>query len=88
MPKAHADEPIYAFETGGSTGLPKYRINIRDFHTDYALYSESLSEEDFPKGADWLMLGPSGRYYNTALVAEQVNRQSHLPPQPFLTGCK
>ena len=60
VPKAYADEPIYVFETGGSTGLPKYRINIRDFHTDYALYSESLSEEGFPQGADWLMLGPSG----------------------------
>ena len=59
-PKPTADEPIYVFETGGSTGLPKYRINIRDFQTDYALYSESLSEEGFPKGADWLIAGAFG----------------------------
>ena len=60
VPKAYANDPVYVFETGGSTGLPKYRINVRDFQIDYALYSESLSQEGFPQGADWLMLGPSG----------------------------
>jgi hypothetical protein len=26
-----ADRPVYTFETGGSTGVPKSRINIEDF---------------------------------------------------------
>ena len=26
VPKAYADEPVYVFETGGSTGIPKSRI--------------------------------------------------------------
>ncbi|MFQ5602208.1 MAG: hypothetical protein ACE5HS_02960 [bacterium] len=60
LPKAFAKEPVYVFETGGSTGVPKTRINIRDFQTDYELFSEQLSEEGFPPGADWLMLGPTG----------------------------
>lgn len=60
VPKAYANDPIYIFETGGSTGLPKYRINVRDFQTDYEMYSETLSDSSFPPGADWLMLGPSG----------------------------
>ncbi len=60
VPKALADQPLYVFETGGSTGLPKSRVNIRDFQTDYELFSETLSDETFPKGADWLMLGPTG----------------------------
>ena len=60
VPKAYANDPIYIFETGGSTGLPKYRINIRDLQTDYEMYSETLSATSFPPGADWLMLGPSG----------------------------
>jgi acyl-CoA synthetase (AMP-forming)/AMP-acid ligase II len=60
VPKALANEPIYVFETGGSTGVPKTRVNIRDFQTDYELFSETLPPESFPKGSDWLMLGPSG----------------------------
>ena len=60
VPKAYADEPIYVFETGGSTGIPKSRISVRDFHIDYEIFSESLSEAGFPPGSDWLMLGPTG----------------------------
>ena len=60
MPKAFADKPIYVFETGGTTGVPKSRIAIEDFRTDYSLFSDTLPDEYFPKGANWLMLGPSG----------------------------
>jgi hypothetical protein len=60
VPKAYADRAISVFETGGSTGLPKSRINIQDFRIDYEELSRQLPEEGFPKGADWLMLGPSG----------------------------
>jgi phenylacetate-coenzyme A ligase PaaK-like adenylate-forming protein len=60
VPRAFAQKPIYVFETGGTTGIPKTRINIDDFRTDYELFSASLPDEYFPKGANWLMLGPSG----------------------------
>jgi phenylacetate-coenzyme A ligase PaaK-like adenylate-forming protein len=60
VPKAYADKPIYVFETGGTTGIPKSRVAIDDFRIDYSLFSESLPDEYFPKGANWLMLGPSG----------------------------
>ncbi len=60
VPKAFADEAVYVFETGGSTGIPKSRINIRDFEIDYEQFSNALPEDGFPRGADWLMLGPSG----------------------------
>jgi phenylacetate-coenzyme A ligase PaaK-like adenylate-forming protein len=60
VPKAFADKPIYVFETGGTTGVPKSRIAIDDFRTDYELFSDTLPEEYFPRGANWLMLGPSG----------------------------
>ncbi len=60
VPKAFADRPVYVFETGGTTGVPKSRISIDDFRTDYELFSDTLPEEHFPKGANWLMLGPSG----------------------------
>ena len=60
VPKSMAHLPTYVFETGGSTGLPKSRISIRDFQIDYEMFSEHLSAETFPLGSDWLMLGPSG----------------------------
>jgi len=60
VPKAFSNSPIYTFETGGSTGVPKSRINVNDFRTDYENFSETLPDEFFPKGSDWLHVGPSG----------------------------
>jgi phenylacetate-coenzyme A ligase PaaK-like adenylate-forming protein len=60
VPKVYSDKPIYVFETGGTTGIPKSRVAIEDFRIDYSLFSESLPDEFFPKGSNWLMLGPSG----------------------------
>lgn len=60
VPKAYADKPIYVFETGGTTGIPKSRVVIDDFRIDYELFSETLPDKYFPKGSNWLMLGPSG----------------------------
>jgi len=60
VPRAYADKPIYVFETGGSTGVPKSRISIDDFRIDYEMFSATLPDEAFPPGSDWLMLGPSG----------------------------
>lgn len=60
VPKAYADKPVYVFETGGTTGVPKTRISVDDFRIDYELFSATLPDDKFPKGANWLMLGPSG----------------------------
>jgi len=60
LPKGLAHKPLYVFETGGSTGAPKSRLQIDDFRIDYENFSKTLSGESFPRGSDWLMLGPSG----------------------------
>jgi phenylacetate-coenzyme A ligase PaaK-like adenylate-forming protein len=60
VPRAYEGKPVYVFETGGSTGVPKSRISIEDFRIDYEAFSRTLPDEAFPPGADWLMLGPSG----------------------------
>ena len=60
IPKGHADKPAYVFETGGTTGTPKTRVTFEDFRIDYELFSETLPDEHFPRGSNWLMLGPSG----------------------------
>ncbi|MCU0873986.1 MAG: hypothetical protein MUE50_16745 [Pirellulaceae bacterium] len=60
VPKAYQDKPVYVFETGGTTGIPKSRIVIDDFRIDYEMFSHTLPDKYFPKGSNWLMLGPSG----------------------------
>jgi hypothetical protein len=60
VPRGYADKPVYVFETGGTTGIPKSRIVIEDHWIDYEQMSETLPDEYFPRGSHWLMLGPSG----------------------------
>ncbi len=60
VPKAMQDKPIYVFETGGTTGIPKSRVVVEDHWIDYELFSHTLPDQYFPKGSNWLMLGPSG----------------------------
>jgi hypothetical protein len=60
VPKGLEGKPTYVFETGGTTGIPKSRVVIDDFRIDYEMFSETLPDEYFPKGSNWLMLGPSG----------------------------
>jgi phenylacetate-coenzyme A ligase PaaK-like adenylate-forming protein len=60
VPKGLAGKPVFVFETGGTTGVPKTRINCEDFRIDYEIFSTTFPDEHFPKGGNWLMLGPSG----------------------------
>ncbi|MBO0723061.1 MAG: hypothetical protein J2P41_19710 [Blastocatellia bacterium] len=60
LPKGLAGKPLFVFETGGTTGVPKSRLAIDDFRTDYEVFSSTLPDQYFPRGANWLMLGPSG----------------------------
>src|SRR6266850_991032 len=59
IPKGLAGKPVFVFETGGTTGIPKTRVACEDFRIDYEIFSETLPDEHFPKGSNWLMLGPS-----------------------------
>jgi phenylacetate-coenzyme A ligase PaaK-like adenylate-forming protein len=60
LPKGFAGKPLFVFETGGTTGVPKSRLAIEDFRTDYEMFSRTLPDQYFPPGSNWLMLGPSG----------------------------
>jgi phenylacetate-coenzyme A ligase PaaK-like adenylate-forming protein len=60
VPKALQNKPIYVFETGGTTGIPKSRTVVDDFRIDYEMFSATLPDQYFPRGSNWLMLGPSG----------------------------
>ena len=43
VPQAYADKPMYVFETGGTTGIPKSRVVIDDFRIDYELFSDDAA---------------------------------------------
>lgn len=60
VPAAFAGQPYYIFETGGTTGMPKQRISWRDHLLDYEEFSNTLDDKFFPRGSNWLMLGPTG----------------------------
>lgn len=60
IPRAYEGKPFTIFETGGTTGLPKQRVGWNDYKIDYTQFSETLSDEAFPPGGFWLMVGPTG----------------------------
>jgi len=60
VPAAFKGRPYSIFETGGTTGMPKQRLSWDDYKTDYSNFSDSLSDSDFPRGENWLMMGPTG----------------------------
>lgn len=60
IPQGLKGKPVYVFETGGTTGIPKSRMQIDDWKIDYEMFSATLPDDKFPKGSNWLMLGPSG----------------------------
>ena len=60
VPAAFKGKPYNIFETGGTTGMPKQRIGWTDYKVDYEEFSGKISDEHFPPGGAWLMVGPTG----------------------------
>jgi YD repeat-containing protein len=60
VPKPFAGRPYNIFETGGTTGMPKQRIGWDDYKRDYESFGDTLIDAEFPKGQNWLMMGPTG----------------------------
>lgn len=60
VPAAFKGKPYNIFETGGTTGMPKQRIGWNDYKVDYEEFSGKVSDEHFPRGEAWLMVGPTG----------------------------
>ena len=60
LPQKWKNEPKFVFETGGTTGIPKSRCVVKDHDIDYEEFSRTIPDAAFPKGSNWLMLGPSG----------------------------
>jgi hypothetical protein len=80
VPAAFHGKPYNIFETGGTTGMPKQRIGWNDYKVDYEEFSGKISDEHFPRGGAWLMVGPTG----PAPVAPGDRAPGQLPRQPLL----
>ena len=50
VPKGLKDKPIYVFETGGTTGIPKSRVVIEDHWLDYGSLATRSPTNSSPKG--------------------------------------
>ena len=60
VPTARVGQPFHVFETGGTTGAPTQRPSWDDHAIDYAAFATTLSDDAFPRGGAWLILGPTG----------------------------
>jgi phenylacetate-coenzyme A ligase PaaK-like adenylate-forming protein len=60
VPAKYRGRPFNIFETGGTTGMPKHRIGWDDYKVDYQEFSGKISDDHFPRGGAWLMVGPTG----------------------------
>lgn len=59
-PRVLAGTPFCVFETGGTTGLPTQRLSWRDHLLDYEQFAPRLPDDAYPRGAAWLVAGPTG----------------------------
>ena len=59
-PRGLSARAPFVFETGGTTGIPAQRFSWDDHVTDYQTLASQLDDDAFPRGGDWLMLGPTG----------------------------
>src|SRR5258705_5994097 len=73
VPNAFKGKPFNIFETGGTTGMPKQRIGWNDYKTDYEEFSGKISDEHFPRGGAWLMVGPTGPRRLRLAIARLAN---------------
>ena len=79
VPRAYADRPISVFETGGSTGVPKSRINIDDFRIDYEAFSDTPAGRGLPARRGLAVGRPDG-----AAAAAAVRRAPRPAPRRHL----
>ena len=49
IPRGSEEQRTYVFETGGSTGVPKYRISQNDFQIDYEMLASTFLKRHFQR---------------------------------------
>ncbi|WP_258348210.1 long-chain fatty acid--CoA ligase [Saccharopolyspora gregorii] len=73
VPRGYGDRPdvLGAFDSGGTTGVPKRVVLLRDWlEHSLAWKSARMDELGFPRDAHWLTVAPSGPHIFGRLMAE------------------
>ena len=58
--------------------MPKQRIGWDDFRIDYTAFSETLSDEHFPRDHFWMMVGPTGPRRLRLAIEHLANERAAL----------
>ncbi|WP_055482457.1 phenazine antibiotic biosynthesis protein [Sphaerimonospora mesophila] len=69
-------EVIGVFESGGTTGPPKRVVTLADW-MDRLMHHQNriMDAHGYPRGADWLSVGPSGPHIFGGLIEQQADRR-------------
>ncbi|HEY8983984.1 MAG TPA: AMP-binding protein [Streptomyces sp.] len=71
-----AAEVIGVFESGGTTGAPKRVLYFADWmEREMAGAMRAMDERGYPRGVNWLSLGPSGPHDYAELTAQHARRR-------------
>lgn len=71
-----AAEVIGVFESGGTTGVPKRVLYLSDWmEREMAGAMRAMDERGYPRGVNWLSLGPSGPHDYAELTGQHARRR-------------
>src|SRR5690606_24096070 len=77
IPKGYGSsvEVVGIFESGGTTGPPKRVVTLADW-MDRLMHHQSraMDSHGYPRGANWLAVGPSGPHIFGELIRQQALR--------------
>ena len=76
------DHTLLPIDSDFEWGEFTQRIGWTDYKTDYSEFSDKISDEHFPRGGAWLMMGPTGPR-RLRLAIEQFIEQSNEHAHPF-----
>lgn len=69
-------EVVGVFESGGTTGPPKRVVYLADWmEREMALAMHAMDERGYPRGVNWLSLGPSGPHDYAEMTGQYARRR-------------
>ncbi|WP_275460890.1 AMP-binding protein [Streptomyces noursei] len=79
LPKGYdgAADVIGVFESGGTTGSPKRVVYLADWmEREMAQAMRAMDERGYPRGVNWLSMGPSGPHDYAELTGQHARRRA------------
>ncbi|MCK1815686.1 phenazine antibiotic biosynthesis protein [Streptomyces sp. XM4011] len=81
IPRGYTDPDIVGvFESGGTTGTPKRVVILEDWFRQAQSWSDTtLDDNDVPKGANWIILMPSGPHLVGRMMPRTALNRGGIP---------